>query len=192
MRTKTKESLPKPLAVVLKVLRGLVLALILALLGVDLYVVQSTVFLRDAMPMPFGYGVSVVLSGSMEPALSAGDLIVVREEESYAVGDAIVFRDGAGFTVHRLQSIDGETFITRGDANNTDDAPIRAADVKGKVVKRLKGAGDLVSAVRSPIGIVVTLGLAVLLFEAPYFLRDRKKREELDAIRAQIEQLKNK
>lgn len=192
MRTKTKESLPKPLAVVLKVLRGLVLALILALLGVDLYVVQSTVFLRDAMPMPFGYGVSVVLSGSMEPALSAGDLIVVREEESYAVGDAIVFRDGAGFTVHRLQSIDGETFITRGDANNTDDAPIRAADVKGKVVKRLKGAGDLVSAVRSPIGIVVTLGLAVLLFEAPYLLRDRKKREELDAIRAQIEQLKNK
>lgn len=188
---RTKPSLPKPLAVVLLVLRGVVLALILALLGVDLYVVQSTVFLHDAMPMPFGYGASVVLSGSMEPAISAGDLIIVREEDNYAVGDAIVFRDGASFTVHRLKSIDGEEFVTRGDANDTDDAPIRAADVKGKVVKCLKGAGNLVSAVRSPIGIVVTLGLAVLLFEAPYLLRERKKREELDAIRAQIEQLKN-
>ena len=188
---RTKSRLPKPLAASLEVLRGLVLALILALLGVDLYVVQSTVFLRDAMPMPFGYGASVVLSGSMEPALAAGDLIIVHEEDTYAVGDAIVFRDGAGFTVHRLKSIDGETFVTRGDANDTDDAPIRAADVKGKVIKRLKGAGNLVSAVRSPVGIVVTLGLAVLLFEAPYLLRDRKKRETLDAIRAEIEQLKN-
>lgn len=188
---RTKSRLPKPLAASLEVLRGLVLALILALLGVDLYVVQSTVFLRDAMPMPFGYGASVVLSGSMEPALAAGDLIIVHEEDTYAVGDAIVFRDGAGFTVHRLKSIDGEMFVTRGDANDTDDAPIRAADVKGKVVKCLKGAGNLVSAVRSPVGIVVTLGLAVLLFEAPYLLRDRKKRETLDAIRAEIEQLKN-
>lgn len=186
-----KRSLPKPLAVALRVLRGLILALILALLGVDLYVVQSTVFLHDAMPMPFGYGASVVLSGSMEPALSAGDLIIVREADSYVVGDKIVFRDGAGFTVHRLKSIDGDTFVTRGDANDTDDAPIRAADVKGKVVKRLKGVGNLVSAVRSPIGIAVILGLAVVLFEAPYFLRDRKKRDELDAIRAEIEQLKN-
>lgn len=188
---RTKPSPLKPLAALLLVLRGVVLALILALLGVDLYVVQSTVFLHDAMPMPFGYGASVVLSGSMEPALSAGDLIIVREEESYAVGDEIVFRDGKSFTVHRLQSIDGDTFVTRGDANDTDDAPIRAADVKGKVIKRLKGAGDLVSAVRSPIGIVITLGLAVALFEAPYLLRERKKREQLDAIRAEIEQLKN-
>ena len=188
---RTKSNLPKPLAVVLRVFRGLVLALILALLGVDLYVVQSTVFLRDAMPMPFGYGVSVVLSGSMEPALAVDDLIIVHEEESYAVGDMLVFRDGDSFTVHRLKAQNGDVWTTRGDANNTDDPPLSPKDVKGKVVKCIKGGGKIVSAIRSPIGVVLLLAIAVALFEAPYFMRERKKKEELAAIRAEIERLKN-
>lgn len=185
-----KLKLPKPFIVLLQILRGLILSLALALIGIDLYVVQSTVFLRDAMPMPFGYGASIVLSGSMEPTLSAGDLIIVHEEPSYAIGDQIVFRDRNSFTVHRLKFIDGETFVTRGDANGADDAPISLKDVKGKVVKCLKGAGNIVSAIRSPIGILITLGIIMLLFEAPYLMSDRKKKNELDAIRAEIEQLK--
>ena len=187
-----KKTLPKWLDVLLMVLRGLLLSFLAALIGIDLYVIQSTLFLRDSMPMPFGYGVSVVLSGSMDPALAVNDLIVVHEEESYEIGDMIVFRDGNSFTVHRLKEKNGDLWTTRGDANDTDDEPIRPKDVKGKVVKDIKGAGALVSAVRSPIGIVVILGLAVLLFEAPHLLRERKKQEELDAIRSEIEQLKNK
>ena len=191
MRTKTKLNLPKPLLIVLNVLRLLVLSCIAALIGVDLYVAQSTLLLRDSMPMPFGYGVSVVLSGSMEPALSVDDLIIVHKESDYAVDDMIVFCDGSSTTVHRLIAVDGDTLTTRGDANDTNDKPIRLQDVKGKVVKNLKGVGKIVSAVRSPIGVVVTLVLAVALFEAPHYMRQRKKQEELDAIRAEIEALKN-
>ncbi len=191
MRTKTKSNLPKPLLIVLNVLRLLLLSCIAALIGVDLYVAQSTLVLRDSMPMPFGYGASVVLSGSMEPALSVDDLIIVHKEESYAVDDMIVFCDGGGTTVHRLKIVNGDTFVTRGDANNTDDQPILKKEVKGKVVKSYKGVGKLVSVVRSPIGIVVTLALAVALFEAPHYMRQRKKQEELDTIRAEIEALKN-
>ncbi len=187
---RTKLNLPKPLLTVLSVLRFLILACVAGVIGIDLYIAQSSLFLHDAMPMPFGYGMSVVLSGSMEPALSVDDFLLVREEESYAVGDMIVFRDGNSFTVHRLKEVNGDTFITRGDANNTDDSPISAKDVKGKVVKSVKGVGRLISAIRSPIGIVVMLGLAVALFEAPHFMREQKKREELEAIRLEIEKLK--
>ena len=188
---RTKPSLPKWLTAVLMVLRGLILSLLVALIGVDLYVVQSTLLLRDAMPMPFGYGVSVVLSGSMEPALLVDDLIIVHEEASYAVGDMLVFRDGDSFTVHRLKAQNGDVWTTRGDANNTDDPPLSPKDVKGKVVKRVKGGGKIVSAIRSPIGVVLLLAIAVALFEAPHFMRERQKKEELAAIRAEIERLKN-
>ena len=191
MRTKTKQTLPKWLTVLAMVLRALALSLLMALIGLDLYVAQSTFFLRDPMPMPFGYGASVVLSGSMEPALSVDDLIIVHEEESYEVGDMIVFCDGKSTTVHRLVEVDGETLTTRGDANNTNDKPILLNRVKGKVVKTVKGAGKIVSAVRSPLGVLITLAIAVALFEAPYWLKKQKQQEALKAIRAEIEALKN-
>ena len=189
MRTKPK--MPKWITVILQSLRMILLIFIAALIGVDLYVAQSNLFLRDSMPMPFGYGLSIVCSGSMEPALSVDDLIVVHKEDAYAVDDMIVFCDGNSTTVHRLKIVDGETLTTRGDANDADDKPIQLKDVKGKVVKTVKGGGKIVSAIRSPFGVLITLVLAVALFEAPYYLSDKKKREELEAIRAEIEALKN-
>ena len=50
-----------------------------ATLGVNLYLTNAQVLTGDQMPMPFGYGSAVVLSGSMEPTFSTGDLIVVEE-----------------------------------------------------------------------------------------------------------------
>lgn len=188
---KKKRPLPKWLDILLMVLRGLILSFLAAIIGIDLYVAQSTLFLRDAMPMPFGYGISVVLSGSMDPALAVDDLILVHKEESYEIGDMIVFRDGNAFTVHRLKEKNEETWITRGDANDTDDSPLSPKDVKGKVVKRVKGGGKVVSAIRSPIGTILLLLLAIVLFEAPHMMRERTKKEELNSIRAEIEKLKN-
>ena len=49
------------------------LALCGAVLGVNLYFANAGSLLGDKLPMPFGYGAAVVLSGSMEPALSKGD-----------------------------------------------------------------------------------------------------------------------
>ena len=43
------------------------------------------------LPMPFGYGAAVVLSGSMEPAFSKGDLIIVKETDEYGLNDIVVF-----------------------------------------------------------------------------------------------------
>lgn len=44
----------------------------------------------NQVPMPFGMGVAVVLSGSMESELITNDVIIVRETNDYAVGDVVV------------------------------------------------------------------------------------------------------
>ena len=140
--------------------------------------------------MPLGFGLTVVLSGSMEPALSVGDMLVVAPQESYEVEDVVVFQTGRSTVVHRIISINEEGVITRGDANNTEDEPIALESIKGKVIIVIPFVGYIVNLIKTPIGTIILLGLAVWLLEGS-FKKDKKQNDaELDAIRAEIERLK--
>ena len=76
------------------------------------------------LPVLMGYKPSIVLSGSMEPTLKIGSVTYykkVPKSEIYAK-DIITFRSSEGIIVtHRIYSINGEDYITKGDANNTTD-----------------------------------------------------------------------
>jgi len=78
-----------------------------------------------------------ITSGSMWPALKRGDLILIQGIESgeeIKVGDIIVFQNPKGLTIHRVKEIREDTLVTRGDANNVDDAPIQYEEIVGKAL----------------------------------------------------------
>lgn len=174
-----------------KIIRIIVIVVIAALVGVSIYSINAERLNGNALPMPFGIGMSVVLSGSMEPELSMGDLIVVFEEDTFEVGDVIVFQSGRTAVVHRIISIDGEELLTQGDANNIHDEPIKLSQVKGKVAFSIPLIGYLVNIIKTPIGTILLLGLAIWLMESSFKKDKRKDQAELDAIRDEIEKLKN-
>ena len=60
--------------------------------GVGIYLFNAQTIAGNPMPMPFGVGAAVVLSGSMEPEFSAGDLIVFVEADDYAINDIVVYQ----------------------------------------------------------------------------------------------------
>ena len=77
------------------------------------------------LPRLLGYEIFAVVSGSMEPALPAGSLVYVKRADPTAVtpGQIIAFRDEGETVTHRVvenRTAEG-SFITRGDANETDD-----------------------------------------------------------------------
>ena len=158
------------------VLRLLMLALCGVVLGVSVYSANAGHLLGEALPMPFGYGASVVLSGSMEPTLSTGDLSVVGEAEGYEEGDVVVFQEGRMLVVHRIVALDGDTVTTQGDANNVADAPISLAAVKGRVLFHIPAVGHVVNFLKSPVGIICTIAAALALVEIPR--RNEKKRDD--------------
>lgn len=83
------------------------------------------------------HGVLFVEGGSMEPALTAGDLIVYRRVAvTCDPGDLVVFRHGGTLVVHRVaQVLRSGSIRTAGDANETLDAePVDGDDVCGEVV----------------------------------------------------------
>ena len=63
------------------VVRGLLLAVLAAVFGINVYALNAARLAGNQVPMPFGVGASVVLSGSMEPTLSVGDLLLLKQED---------------------------------------------------------------------------------------------------------------
>ena len=93
---------------------------------------------------------------------------------------------------HRVVEISDDEIITKGDANNTADEPISREQVVGRVAFSIPLVGYLVTAIKTPIGTLVMIGLAVFLLELS-FKRDKKKDEKsLMEIQREIEELKKK
>lgn len=170
--------------------RRLAMVVLGIILGLNAYLANARGLAGNQLPMPFGLGAAVVLSGSMEPVLGVNDVILVRETGSYEVGDIVVYQSGSTLIVHRIIAKDGESIITRGDANNIADAPIEISAVKGKVIAHIPAAGLAVKALRTPAGILIVLAAAFALTEFSFRKEKDEDEKELEAIKAEIRRLK--
>lgn len=173
------------------VLRIVVLVICGTILGVNVYLANANSLVGNKLPMPFGYGSAVVLSGSMEPEFSKGDLIVVKESEEYAKKDIVVFQDGGSLVVHRIIDIDGESVTTKGDANNAADDPIDLSAIKGKVLFHIPFVGNIAGFLKTPIGTILIIAIAIALIEIPRRSEKKKDDEEREKILEEIRRLKD-
>jgi len=97
------------------------------------------------VPMVIGAQRYTIVSGSMEPGIPVGSLVVVqpRQIDDVGMGDVITFQLESGesaVATHRVvgegRTGDGERLlVTQGDANSTaDSAPVQAAQLRGVLV----------------------------------------------------------
>ena len=143
----------------------LVLCLVILL---NLWQLTSMKLTGQELPTIFGWSDAVVLSGSMEPTFSIGDLLVIHEEKTYQCGDIITFSDGAFVTTHRIVEETAEGFITRGDYNNVSDPEVVTQEqIRGRVVKIIPKLGSVFLFMRTPLGIMIILIAGLLLLFLP-------------------------
>lgn len=172
------------------VFRIVCLILICLVIGLNIYIWNAQTLAGNAMPMPFGYGAAVVMSGSMEPAIMVDELIIVRAAEEYAVGDVVVYQNGTVPVVHRIVAIDGGVVTTRGDANNVDDEPLTISLIKGKVILHIPHVGAVMQLMKTPLVTILLIVAAVLMVELPYRKEKEKNDKQLEWIKAEIRLLK--
>jgi len=135
-----------------------------------------------------GLRVFNVISGSMEPTYSVGDLIYVKEvdPDSVKVGDPITFvlNEDLAVATHRVVAVDGENrqFTTKGDANeNEDAAPVHFNNLIGVPVFAIPLLGYVSAYIQSPPGMYVAIGFGVILLVVvflPDLLGKKAKKEE--------------
>ncbi len=169
--------------------RRLLLIAAAALLGLNLYRWNAGSILGNRMPMPFGVGLSTVLTGSMEPTLHVNDLVIVRKTQDVQVGDIIIYQSGDDLVIHRVVEMEDDSLVTKGDANNAADDSIHRSDVKGVMTARIGGVGAVVQVLKHPAAVAAVLICAVLLTELSYRREKKKNEEELTQLEDEIQQL---
>ncbi len=122
-------------------------------------------------PVTGNYKIMIVQSGSMEPTIKTGSIVIVRPAPSYDVGDVITFGPtprGKISTTHRIvaENIKNglETYTTKGDSNDSADLKgVLQKDVLGKMYLSIPFVGYALTAVKEPIGFLVLIIVPALL-----------------------------
>jgi signal peptidase I len=120
----------------------------------------------DGNPTMAGYKLMTVLSGSMEPAIHVGDVIIARTAspaDEIREGDVITYRTRENpnmLITHRVISITKTagrtTYLTKGDNNpGADTAGVTPDQLVAMYRWRLPYFGYLVQFIRKPLGIVL-------------------------------------
>lgn len=145
---------------VMLILLTVILAISACTLAYDKFVKKSKI------PSVFGYSMLIVASPSMTGAIEAGDAIIIKNSDSYAVGDVITyFPEDESFSVtHRIVRMEGDKFYTKGDANQSEDSdPVLIEQIVGKVAVKLDKVGYFIEWLKSPVGIIFAATFIVLL-----------------------------
>ena len=160
---------------------------------ITLLVLVALLLLVSLVPITGNIEIKIVKSGSMEPSIPVGSVVVVMPRESYAVGEVVTFgRDTAREipTTHRIigERVErGQTYYqTKGDANEEQDPrEIAASEVIGKVLLHVPYMGYVLDFARQPLGFALLIGLPaamIILDESINIFREirrlrRKKRD---------------
>jgi signal peptidase I len=113
------------------------------------------------LPRFTDYDILIVRGGSMEPAIHAGSIeIIDRNDQSPNIGDVVAFRENGNIVTHRIVAFEGSFMVTKGDANETEDAVRRRGeDVIGPVVADVPHVGRILYVVQQPPVFLLLLAL---------------------------------
>ena len=134
----------------------------------------------------------VVSSGSMIPVLNVGDILIVKDGNTFnslKVGDIIVFnrpQGGDRVIVHRIIELSdrfGEkVIVTKGDANDGiipgTDFPIREKDYIGTVAYTVPKVGLILKYLNPPVNYIIIVGIIGILI----YTNMKKKNPDQDKL----------
>lgn len=142
-----------------------------------------------------GYSAATVISGSMEPTIHVGDIVIIQKCDDYNNGDVITFlaEDGEVYT-HRIVSVGYDQFKTKGDANNTvDEFLAYKENIAGKVEYKIPYLGKYLILISQKLskyylGILITIILFLVItviYDMIKIIKTDFTKEELKTLETQ-------
>ena len=187
---------------------GTILCIILVpILVINCTLIVKSVTNKDEVPNIGGIFPLIVLTDSMYPEISSGDLIICHQEEPTDIqeGDIISFFDPAGngtsIVTHRVIEVveeNGEiSYKTKGDFNNTEDKlAVPADNLVGVYSMRIPALGNVALFMQSTTGLVVCVVCPIILLVAYDMIRrkqyEKNNKQDIDALMKELNELKAK
>ncbi|OHA88894.1 MAG: signal peptidase I [Candidatus Zambryskibacteria bacterium RIFCSPHIGHO2_02_FULL_43_14] len=131
----------------------------------------ASLFFAPLLPIKGNIEIKIVKSGSMEPFIKTGSIVVIKPASVYNVGDIITFGEDSSIsypTTHRIISIseiqDKILYQAKGDANEEPDpTSVKKNDVIGKVIFTAPNVGYLLDFARQPVGFILLIAFPAAL-----------------------------
>lgn len=179
------------------------LIIFIPLIVVNIILIANAYINPDHLPGAFGYKPMIVYSGSMEPEFAAGDLILISQTGAAEVkqGDVICFlTEGHTAVTHRVTKVkefnDKKIYVTKGDANNTEDTErVEAAQIEGVYTGiHIAKLGNLLMFMQTTTGMILFIIcplILYILYDVVRHMMDRKEEQEHTAmLEAELEALR--
>lgn len=165
---KEKNTLPEKILAAV----GVILCVVfIPILLVNMTLIVKSYVNPNQVPDFMGYKPFIVLSGSMEPEIMTGDMVLVKntDAENLQEGDVIAFKSGEAVVTHRIMEVKTEngevSYVTQGDANDSpDQTSVKPADVEGIYKNRIPGAGNVAMFMQTTTGMILFVVCPLLLF----------------------------
>ena len=148
---------------------NILITVVVVITIIGLYYMAQVKILNKDYANIFGYTFFEVATGSMANTINIGDIVVVKVNEAFKENDIIVYKEENSFITHRVIKIDGQDLISRGDANNSEDKPIKSDQILGKVIYIIPKIGIWRKVLASPeilgmiIIFIILLGIVLML-----------------------------
>lgn len=117
-------------------------------IGAKVVVLVVTLYITSLLGLRLaGFDFTVVLSGSMAPAMEKGDLVILRPNNSnlLKIGDIVQYKKAGKKSqnvLHRITAIESRGIRTKGDANSAPDPVlVSKSEINGVAIGSLKGFG---------------------------------------------------
>ena len=152
---------------ILKIIKKVVVDLIILVLSIIAILaiwgfIQLNVQNKEYVNI-FGYSILSTETGSMSPTIEKGDIVIVKIGDEIKENDIITYKQDNVLITHRIEQIDGDTIITKGDYNNIQDEPIKKDQVVGKVVHIINNV-EVWKLVFTDMHVIIPMVITVILF----------------------------
>lgn len=158
-------------------------------LFVAFIVAVAVLLIFSILPITGNYKVLTVISGSMEPAIKTGSVVVIKPFADYNVGDVVTFGKvgkNQNPVSHRIVSVTvsesgAEYYTTKGDANNNNDEnSLQKSQIAGKVLISFPYIGYAVDFAKKPFGFALIIAVpaaAIIGDEIKKIIQELKKKK---------------
>ena len=156
---------------------NILITVVVVITIIGLYYMAQVKILNKDYANIFGYTFFEVATGSMANTINIGDIVVVKVNEVFKENDIIVYKEENSFITHRVIKIDGQDLITRGDANNSEDKPIKSDQILGKVIYIIPKIGIWRRVLASPeiLGMII---ISIILLGVVLMLTSKTEKEK--------------
>ena len=166
---------------VIKLIVDIITCILIALVALYLVLAFYNKYInKDGKFLIGKYYIFQIATGSMEHELVAGDYIIVEKTDDYKVGDIITYREDGYYITHRINQMDENKIVTKGDANNSPDSPIS----KDKIVGKFLFKENILTFLTKYKVMVIAVLFALVIFESA-FSKDKdkeNKKEDMEDI----------